>query len=212
MIKMIKNLVLVMFVIPLTAIAAESYQEGKHYFKLDDPVPTQARDKIEIAEAFWYGCRHCFTLEPTIEAWKKTLPEYASFRKVPAQFSKVWKNHGQFYFTLDSLDVPETIHDDVFNAIHKQKLQLSNRDQMVDFVRKYGVTSVEFDRAFKSFGVRNQMRQADKVVKGAKIAGVPALIVNGKYRISARSAGSNADMLKVAEYLMEQERKLLNDS
>ncbi|CAM3588323.1 thiol:disulfide interchange protein DsbA/DsbL [Parendozoicomonas haliclonae] len=209
MIKAIKVLVALLILAPMAALAAD-YQEGKHYFKLDTPVSTKASGKVEVAEAFWYGCPHCYTLEPVLNAWKNKLPEHAEFRKVPAQFSKTWRTHGQLYFALDSLDIPKSVHDDVFNAIHKQNRKLSTRDEMVSFVKAYGVSEAAFDKAFKSFKVRNEMRQADAVVKGSRIAGVPALIINGKYRISAQSAGGNAEMLKVADYLIEQEKKQLN--
>ncbi|WP_281646585.1 thiol:disulfide interchange protein DsbA/DsbL [Parendozoicomonas sp. Alg238-R29] len=207
MTRLIKAFFVLLFISPLAAMAAEPYQEGVHYFRLDTPVPTQTKDKVEIAEAFWYGCPHCFTLEPTIEAWKKTLPEYTSFRKVPAQFSPVWKNHAQLYFTVDALKLGTAAHEDVFAAIHKQGRKLDTQEEMVQLLSKYGVSEADFKKAFKSFGVRNQMRQADAVVRGSRLTGVPALIVNGKYRLSAQSAGSNTEMLKVAEYLMEKESK-----
>ena len=209
MIKAIKVLFALFVLAPMAAMAAE-YQEGKHYFKLDTPVATKSASKVEVAEAFWYGCPHCYTLEPVLNAWKKTLPEHAEFRKVPAQFSKTWRTHGQLYFALDALDIPKSVHDDVFNAIHKQGRKLASRDEMVNFVKSYGVSEADFDKAFKSFKVKNEMRKADAVVKGSRITGVPALIINGKYRLSAQSAGSNAEMLKVADYLIEQEKKLLN--
>lgn len=206
MIRLLKSCFLFLFLSPLAAIAAEPYQEGVQYFRLDSPVPTQSNGKIEVAEAFWYGCPHCFHLEPIIEAWKKTLPEDASFRKVPAQFRADWKSHGQLFFTIDALKLDPSVHDDVFNAIHREKRQLLSESEMVQFVSKYGVSKEAFKKAFNSFGVRNQLRKADAVVRGSELRGVPALIINGKYRLSAQSAGSNAEMLKVAEYLIKKER------
>ncbi|MTI12513.1 thiol:disulfide interchange protein DsbA/DsbL [Sansalvadorimonas verongulae] len=206
MIKQIIILFAVLLLWPLTVLSAEPYQEGVQYHRLDTPVPTQSSNKIEVAEAFWYGCPHCYRLEPTIEAWKRTLPDYASFRKVPAQFRPVWKSHGQLYFTIDALKLNPSVHEDVFNAIHKQGRKLATQEEMAKFVSRYGVKEAAFNKAYKSFGVRNQLRQADAVVRGSRINGVPALVVNGKYRISAQSAGGNAEMLKVAEYLIEKER------
>ena len=39
-----------------------------------------------------------------------------------------------------------------------------------------------------------------------KITGTPSLMVNGKYRIDTRKAGSQANMLKIADYLVAKER------
>ena len=68
------------------------------------------------------------------------------------------------------------------------------------------VDNDDFDKAFKSFGVTSQVSQANSRAKSARITGTPELMVNGKYRISTRKAGSQAEMLKIAEYLIEQER------
>ncbi len=208
MFKTIRTLLVLCLLAPLAAWAAEPYQEGKQYIRLDTPVSTLDSDKVEVAEAFWYGCPHCYSLEPAIEAWKKTLPDYANFRKVPAQFRKTWKDHGQLFFTIDALKLAPSVHEDVFSAIHNQKRGLTSTGDMAKFLEQYGVTDAQFNKAYKSFGVKNQLRKADAVVRGSKISGVPALIINGKYTVSAGTAGSNAEMLKVAQYLMEKERKL----
>jgi len=50
------------------------------------------------------------------------------------------------------------------------------------------------------------VRQANARARAAKITGTPALMVNGKYHVSTRKAGSQANMLKVAEFLIEKER------
>ncbi len=209
MIKAVRNLIILAAFLPILSWAAESFQEGKHFIRLDTPVQTQSKGKVEVAEAFWYGCPHCLTLEPYLVTWKKGLPDYASFRKVPALFGGDWKTHGQLYFTLESLNVSQGVHDDVFVSIQKQGRRLITRDDMVNFVSQYGITPDAFDKAFKSFKVKNKMRQADAMIRGARITGVPALIINGKYKVSAQEAGGTAEMLKVAEYLVQKERELL---
>ena len=50
------------------------------------------------------------------------------------------------------------------------------------------------------------MNQANAVARSARITGTPELMVNGKYRVSTRKAGSQANMLKVVEFLIEKER------
>ena len=51
-----------------------------------------------------------------------------------------------------------------------------------------------------------QVRQAIARAKGARIAGTPEMMVAGKYRITTRKAGSQANMLKIADFLIEKER------
>ena len=57
--------------------------------------------------------------------------------------------------------------------------------------------------------MKSRMKQGDKRIRAFKISGVPALIVQGKYVISASSAGGQAKMVEVADYLIEKERQAL---
>ncbi|MCB1631223.1 MAG: thiol:disulfide interchange protein, partial [Pseudomonadales bacterium] len=52
---------------------APRYVEGTHYVRLAQAMPTADPQKIEVVEVFWYGCIHCYHLEPLIETWRKTL-------------------------------------------------------------------------------------------------------------------------------------------
>ena len=72
------------------------FTESEHYMRL---VPTQPTiggpDKIEVAEFFYYGCIHCMTFEPIINAWKKDIPESARFVRVPALWNPLLSLHGR---------------------------------------------------------------------------------------------------------------------
>ena len=56
------------------------------------------------------------------------------------------------------------------------------------------------------FGVRASVQQADARTRGYGVTGVPALIVNGKYRVTGDKAGSNEGMLEVVDFLVQMER------
>jgi thiol:disulfide interchange protein DsbA len=75
-----------------------------------------------------------------------------------------------------------------------------------------GVDPLAFARTYNSFGVRASTQQAEAKGRAYRSSGVPALIVNGKYRIEGSMAGSNANMLLIADYLIAKERQLLADS
>ena len=47
---------------------AQSWQDGKHYRTLDNPVRTASDSGVEVAEVFWYGCPHCYNFKPLAEA------------------------------------------------------------------------------------------------------------------------------------------------
>ncbi len=183
-----------------------NYQAGVHYIELPAAAPTQEPDKIEVAELFWYGCGHCFSFEPIISQWKKTLPEDVNFRPVPAFFGGLWDTHGQLFYTLESMGKLDEVNSAIFQAIHNQNNRLADEKAMIKLVSQYGVDADEFRQTWASPGVKLKMAQAKRLAKAYQASGVPTLIVNGKYRIEGAMAGSFEEMLKIAEYLIEQER------
>ena len=59
---------------------ARQWQPGTHYDLLAVPQPTSVgRDKVEVIEIFWYGCSHCFALDPALESWKLSKPADIEF-------------------------------------------------------------------------------------------------------------------------------------
>lgn len=191
----------------VSVASATEYEAGKHYKILEKAVPVMQDGQIHVEEAFWYGCSHCYSLESVIVPWKKTLASDVTFSRVPAMFGRAWVVHAQLYYTADALGILEQIHADIFNAIHLQKLRLVDRDEQRDFLMtKAGISAEEFDKAYESFAVRSKMTRGDKRVRAFEISGVPTLIVNGQYVVDASSAGSQAEMVKVVDYLIEKER------
>jgi thiol:disulfide interchange protein DsbA len=56
-----------------------------------------------------------------------------------------------------------------------------------------------------------QVRRATELGKAFALDGVPAIVVNGKYRTSATQAGNNEKLLKVVNFLIEREAKAAPD-
>jgi len=192
--------------VSLTA-QAETFKEGVHYIKLATPVAVSEPGKIEVAELFWYGCPHCFEFEPYIEPWIETLPEDVNFERVPATFSKVWKIHANAFYAAEALGIGEKLHKDFFNRVHRQGQRLTSTSDLAEFFAEYGVSEKEAERALKSFGVKSKVNQAGARIRGYQALGVPAIVVNGKYRIDTSTAGSWTNMLKITEFLIEKERQ-----
>lgn len=189
----------------LAQAQSNQYEAGVHYVELPSAAPTLEPDRVEVAELFWYGCGHCFTFEPLINEWKKTLPEHAYFRPVPAFFGGAWDTHGQLFYTLESMNKLDETHTAIFQAIHNQGDRLADVDAMVKLLKQYGVDEDEFRKTWASPGVKLKINQAKRLAKAYRATGVPTLIVNGKYRIEGGMAGSFENMLNIADYLVEQE-------
>ncbi len=182
-----------------------AFAESQGYEVISPAQPVQEEGKIEVIEFFWYGCPHCYSFEPALNDWKKNMPDNVNFIRQPAVFSKVWGQHAKAYFVAEALDVVDKVHADLFDAIQNKKQKLTSEDDLAEFFVARGVDETEFRNAYKSFLVDAKLRQAQQMAPRYGITGVPALVVNGKYKINARLAKSQDNMINVMNQLIEKE-------
>lgn len=191
--------------------ALSKWQAGTNY-KLVAPQPTSvASGKVEVNEVFWYGCGHCYELDPALESWKAEKPSYVEFVRVPVIWGPVQRQHAKLYYTLQALHRPE-LHTKVFDAIHQQGVPLSARNEVearamqFAFFNREGVTEKEFDAAYDSMTVATNMTRAEEFTKKFAVASVPIMVVNGKYVTSISEAGTEAKLLALINDLAASEK------
>jgi protein dithiol oxidoreductase (disulfide-forming) len=181
--------------------------EGKHYVRLSQPLPATA-GKIEVIEFFWYGCPHCYSFEPALDAWAKKLPADVAFRRVPVAFrEEPFGPHQRIYFALEALGQVEAMHRKVFFAIHSERQRLDKPADIAAFMAKHGIDSAKFLDAYNSFGVQAKQRQARQLTEAYKVGEVPTLGIAGRYYTTGALAGTPERSLAVADYLIVQSRK-----
>lgn len=186
-----------------TALKAEEASLG--YEVLSPAQLTQHPDKIEVVEFFWYGCPHCYDFEPKLKEWVKSQAKNVEFVRQPAAFNEVWAKHAKAYFTAEALGVVDKVHDDLFDAIQNKKQSLETEDDLAKFFVAHGVKESEFRDAFNSFVVDAKMRKAPIMASSYGLTGVPAVIINGKYKTNGPLAGSHEKMIEVMTRLVKQE-------
>ena len=190
-----------------SALKAEPNPLG--YENISPAQPTQDSKKVEIIEFFWYGCPHCFKFEPLLNKWKDSLPANVQFIRQPAIFSSLWGKHAKLYFTAEALGIVDKVHADLFDAIQNKKQKLTKEEDVAKFFVAHGVDEAKFREAYHSFLVDSKMRQAKAMAPRYGITGVPAVIINGKYKTNGPIAGSHEKMLEVMDKLIAQESALL---
>lgn len=207
MLKRYSLVLMALVALPLMALSAlaEEWVEGEHYDVIT-PALRGKSDKIEVTEFFWYGCTHCYSFEPQIAQWKKSLDDDVVVVGSPAMWNALMEIHAKAFYAAQVLGVLDKVHMPLFQAINVDRRRLDSEDELAALFAASGVAREDFQRAFNSFGVGSQVRQADSRARSARITGTPAMMVAGKYRISTRKAGSQANMLKLATFLIEKER------
>lgn len=174
------------------------------YTVIGSPLTPSTGDKIEVMELFWYGCGHCFALEPFVKNWKAKKPENAEFVKVPAIFSRQWEFHGKAFYTMEALGVLDEANDAFFHRVHVMRKPISTLNQLVEFLADYDKTEDEVTSAFNSFAVDNKLRNAKVITAKSTAQGVPAILVDGKYHTSVKLAGSQDKLFNVVNQLVEK--------
>lgn len=181
--------------------------EGKEYELVIPEQPTQVEDgKVEVVEIFWYGCSHCYDFEPYLEKWLSALPPYAEFRRLPAVFNARWLVHARAFYTAQALQVLERVHKPFFEALNKERKRLDTEDDLAAFFTQHGVNEAQFRQTFNSFAVDAKVKQSLQMVRNYGVTGVPAVVVNGKYRTAASLTGGYPALLEVIDQLIEKER------
>ena len=206
--QVLLTLSLLVFGLPCVAAddAVKTYVAGTDYDLITPPVRAVDPGKIEVAEFFWYGCGHCYAFEPILQAWEKTMPKDVSFRRIPAIWQEKMELHAKAYYAAEAMGVLDTMNPVIFQAMNVDRKPLASEAEIAALFTAHGISEADFIKAFNSFGVSSQVRQAVAIAKAAQITGTPALMVNGKYHVSGSKAGSQADMLKVVDFLIEKER------
>ncbi|MCR9261611.1 MAG: thiol:disulfide interchange protein DsbA/DsbL [Pseudomonadaceae bacterium] len=190
-----------------TSVHAAEFVEGTHYEVLPVSVETRDDSKVEVVEVFSYACVHCFNFDPMIESWKSRQDENVDFYRVPAVFNADWELLAQSFYAAESLGVTDQVHMPMFEGIHVKNQDLRRAPLLADlFESSAGVSEEDFNTAYNSFSVRSRVQQAKAKGRAYRITGVPSLVVNGKYLIDGRMAGSNTKMLEVVDYLVNLEQ------
>jgi len=192
-----RSLIAAIALAPLAAAAQRA-----PYNELNPPQPVEAQGRIEVIEFFWYGCIHCYNLEPRIETWLKKLPPDVQFRRVPAVLSDRWAHDAAIFYAFDALGVLDKLHRPFFDAIHRERLRTDNQQALAQWLQKQGIDLQKFNETVKSFGVQSKTRRAIRLTSDYKIDGTPAMAVQGRYTVSASDG-----MLDTVDQLIGAVRK-----
>ena len=196
--------VMLWLAVPMLAFAA-TFVEGKDYRRLANPVPVDKPGMVEVREFFWYGCPHCFRLDPFVSSWLKTKPANVNFIHTPAALNPVWEGSARGFYTLELMGagLVEKTHGPLFRAIHETPARIFDENSLANFYSRYGVDPVKFRSLFNSFAVTGKVMQSKSLAQKYQLEGVPAVAVNGKYGVS----GESAKVLEVVNDLIALERK-----
>lgn len=184
------------------------FQEGQDFKVLTAAQgTTSSPDKIEVAEAFWYGCPHCYQFDPLVSDWAAKLPADVSFVRLPVMWNPTNQIHARVYYTALALGKTEEMHAAIFRELHVNGQELTKESDIETFFGKFGVSAADFQKTFRSFAVEGQLKRARELTERYQVRSVPIVIVNGKYTTEAPGVKNFRDIIAVSNELIERERQ-----
>lgn len=188
---------------PLTVKAAELV-EGTDYQVIQPAQPTDSPGKIEVLEFFSYACPHCAEFNPLLAKWSEKLPAGVVFKRVPVTFGRAsWGNLARLYFALETIGELQRLDNAAFDAIHKQRQNLSDLRTLNEWLVRQKVDVEKFNEAFNAFSVKARLSRGDQMSRDYAIDGVPTLAINGQYLALGKN---HEDSLRVADALIAKVR------
>jgi protein dithiol oxidoreductase (disulfide-forming) len=190
------------------AVHAQTLEAGTHYTPVTPPQASQAPGKIEVVEFFSYGCPHCSDLNPLLKDWAARLPADVSFRRVPVTFGRpAWARLAKIYYALEATGNLSKLDQEVFNAIHGQRVNLmASDDAVMQWVASKGIDTKAFSSAFNGFSINSQVMRGDQETAAFRVSGVPAIAIDGRFMMRNEAATGYAELLKMTDTMIAQVR------
>jgi thiol:disulfide interchange protein DsbA len=198
---------------PLALPASSQWQPGVNYDVVSPAQPTNAPPgKVQVMEVFWLACPHCYTLEPYIRAWRKTMPSYVQFVRVPVMWGPVQQAHARLFYTLEVLGRNDLIGK-TFQYIHVLETRTGSESILVGsspgntlriqeaFAEKNGVSPAAFASAYDSFDVNTRLQQAEQIQQIYQVDSTPTIIVDGRYKTNPDMAGGEQQLIELIDFL-----------
>ena len=184
--------------------AAQEFQEDVNFFPLLVEQPVRTGDRIEVLEIFWYGCPHCYALEPYLKKWLKNKPEFVEFVRLPAVLNQSWAFDARVFYTFVALGLIDELHEAYFDAIHKDRRRMKNVEQVAAWAQEQGINPQLILDTFNSFGVDSMLANATQMSGRYEADGVPTIIIDGKYRTTVSLAGGHNEIIDLINYLAQR--------
>lgn len=191
--------------------------EGTEYMVLTEPVPNAQNSVIEV---FSYDCPFCFKYSKIVPQIVKNLPEGVDFKpfhlKTKAKYGLqaselfavlVLKDKNNDVNVNSDQSLFHKVQYKYFDEYHVKKNRWKDGADPQAFLQTgldtAGINAEEFEKEKADPAVKALLAEWDVSYEVAKIQGVPAFVVNGKYLIYTKSIRSVDHLEQIINELLK---------
>lgn len=183
-------------------------EDGREYRTLDRRVPVEApAPKIEVVDFFWYSCGHCNAFEPQLQSWERRLPDDVAMRRIPVAFRDSMVPQQRMFHSLEAMGQAGALHLKIFDAIHKERVNLNSLAGMVEWLGRQGVDTARFTELYNSFAISAKARRSTDIQNLYQVEGTPAFGIAGRWYTDPTLTQNTTRMLQVADFLVGRARQ-----
>jgi len=212
--KFFSFLIYTVLFFPLMAFGKEdtNFKAGRDYLEIPasaSSINLNPKNKVMVIEFFSYGCPACSRLNPTLETWLKNKPNHVEFDRVPVEFESDWHLYARTYYVAKILGVRSDFSPVIFDAIHKDHLDLGTPERMADFFRThFKIKTADFLSTLGSPVVDAELANNQKVMNDFMVFQIPGIVIDGKYKVDPSLSGNNPHrLIETINYLIHEEKQ-----
>lgn len=201
---MLSKFIRILAAVCLLGIGANALEEGTDYQALEKPLNVP---KDSVVKVFSYECPHCYKFDKTVTP--KLFSELDGVKFIPYHLKtkgKLGETASKIFaamIVLDEASDVSLLSDKskfkkakfaVYNAVHDKNDDFNGGKDKARFIKTAisaaGVSEADYDKALASERAQEILKTWDESYDVAKVQGVPAYVVSGKYLLNAQALGS----------------------
>lgn len=199
---------------------ASKFVAGTHY----EVVADTATATPEVREFFSFFCGHCYRFEPIAQKLAKNLPAGIELHKnhvdfIQAATPEVQNAMARGYLVAKAAGKGDEVASMIFHYIHETKGKFTATEDIRSLLLINNFDATAFDSKFNSMPVLSaaQEMKTQQALWSSKplpskpeepvLAGVPMLLVNGKYKIMLGSLDPenlDSELAALTTYLLQK--------
>ena len=199
-------------------VSASAFTEGEDYVKLEKPLDVPQNTLVKV---FSYACPFCYKYDKTVTP--KVVEKVQGLKYVPFHL-KTKGDYGEAaskgfagLITMDEAKGVSLFDENslfkkakfaYYKAYHDKKERWNDGKDEAAFLKTgleaAGVSEADYQKELENPKVKELLSKWDAAYEVAKIQGVPAFVVNGKYLIYTKSISSIDGMAALIEELLKK--------